>query len=208
MYVPSHFAAADAEALIQRLVKRAAGILVTLGPDDRLTATHLPLVWDSERRVLTGHIARANPHHAMGEGAGLFILAGPEAYVSPSFYPSKAEHGKAVPTWNYEAVHFTGRVSWFDDAMRLERVVRALSDLHEAGRDEPWSLDDAPAEYVKAMLRGIVGVEMQVERVEAKRKLSQNKAGADFAGVVGGLRGENSVEAVEIAALMSKLPQQ
>lgn len=204
MYVPAHFAA-EADELIARLCRRAAGILVTNGPEGPL-ATHMPIVWDGARRVLSGHIARANPHHTLGPGQGLVILAGPETYVSPSHYPSKAEHGKAVPTWNYEAVHFSGRIEWFDDSVRLEAVVRELSDLHEGSRARPWSLDDAPGDYVKAMLRGIVGVEMQVERVEAKRKLSQNKAGGDFAGVVDGLRRDGGAEAVEIAELMAKLP--
>ena len=203
MYVPAHFSTEDAEALIARLSKRAAGILVTSGPEG-LVATHLPIVWDARTRVLVGHIARANPQHTFGDGQGLVILAGPEAYVSPNLYPSKAEHGKAVPTWNYEAVHFSGAVEWFDDPARLEAVVRRLSDLHERDRAHPWSLDDAPPSYVSAMLRGIVGVEMRVERVEAKRKLSQNKAGADFDGVVEGLRNASG-EAVEIAELMVKL---
>lgn len=203
MYLPAHFSAADAEALIARLSRRAAGILVTAGPEG-LTATHLPILWDAGKRVLTGHVARANPHHTFGGGPGLVILSGPEAYVSPSHYASKAEHGKVVPTWNYEAVHFSGTVSWFDDPARLERVVRRLSDTYEAGRAHPWSVDDAPPGYVSAMLRAIVGMEMQVERIDAKRKLSQNKSAADFDGVAAGLRGEGG-EAVEIAELMAKL---
>src|SRR6185312_9251404 len=104
-------------------------------------------------RIAIGHIARANPQWKLGAGRGLIVLAGSEAYVSPSFYPSKAEHGKTVPTWNYEAVHLSGPVEWFDDAARLEGVVRALSELHENDRAEPWRLEDAPRPYVAAMLR-------------------------------------------------------
>src|SRR5262249_39052426 len=132
---------------------------------------------------------------------GLLILNGPEAYVSPSLYPSKAEHGKTVPTWNYEAVHLTGAIEWFDDATRLRNVVRDLSVLHETTRAKPWSIDDAPEAYVQAMLRGIVGVSMRVERIEAKRKLSQNRSPEDFAGARDGLIDESS----EIGALMRDL---
>ncbi|HVK81920.1 MAG TPA: FMN-binding negative transcriptional regulator, partial [Verrucomicrobiae bacterium] len=115
------------------------------------------------------------------------VLNGPEAYVSPSYYPSKAEHGKTVPTWNYEAVHLSGRVEWFDDAARLEKIVSDLSNFHECDRPEPWGVDDAPRPYIDALLRGIVGVALHVDLIEAKRKLSQNKSAADFAGVAEGL---------------------
>jgi len=164
-------------------------------------ATPMPLLWDAERRVVIGHIARANPQWRLGSGRGLIVLAGPEAYVSPSYYPSKAEHGKTVPTWNYETVHLSGVVGWFDDAARLEEVVRCLSAFHEGDRPEPWRIEDAPRGYIDALLRGIVGVEMRVERVEAKQKLSQNKSSPDFNGVIGGLENGDAA-AAEIAALM------
>src|SRR5690606_27928235 len=102
MYVPSHFAAADADALIRRLARARAGVLVTVDADGTPLATHLPILWDEKRKIATGHVARANPHWKHGPGKGLIVLAGPEAYVTPAWYPSKAEHGKAVPTWNYE----------------------------------------------------------------------------------------------------------
>lgn len=201
MYVPEHFAVADADALIARLARRFAGVLVSVDGDGQPVATHMPLLWDPERRIVSGHIARANPQWRLGAGRGLIVLAGPEAYVSPSYYPSKAEHGKTVPTWNYEAVHLSGPIEWFEDAERLADVVRRLSAFHEHDRAEPWSIEDAPPAYISAMLRGIVGVEMRVDRVEAKRKLSQNKSTADFEGVIAGL-GEGDAAATEIAALM------
>lgn len=204
MYVPEYFAA-DADALLARLVRTCAGILVTLGEDGAPEATHTPIVWDAERQVATGHIARANPHWKQGPCKALIIVAGPEAYVSPNWYPSKAEHGKQVPTWNYEAVHLTGSLDWFDDADRLEALLRALTDQYESGRADPWSFDDAPADYVKAMLRGIVGFELRAERVEGKRKLAQHKPEADFDGVIAGLEQFESGGAVEIAALMREL---
>lgn len=202
MYVPNHFATSDADALIQRLARRWAGVLVSVDGDGTPVATHLPVLWDSEQRTITGHIARANPHWKLGEGRGLLVLNGPEAYVSPSYYPSKAEHGKTVPTWNYEAVHLSGRVEWFDDASRLEQVVSDLSNFYEADRPEPWAVNDAPRPYIDALLRGIVGVTLHVDRIEAKRKLSQNKSAADFTGVANGLSDSADPLAREIGALM------
>lgn len=202
MYVPHHFAADDADALIARLARRWAGVLITIGDDGAPVATHMPILWDRERRVATGHIARLNPQWKRGPGKGLIVLSGPEAYVTPAWYPSKAEHGKAVPTWNYEAVHVTGRVEWFDDAKRLEAIVRDLSALHEEGREEPWAIGDAPRAYIQALLGGFVGVTLTAERVEAKRKLSQNKSEADFDGVTCGMTASSEPMAQEIAALM------
>lgn len=205
MYVPAHFAAEDADALITRLAKRWAGVLVTVGADGAPVGTHMPIFWDAERRIATGHIARANPQWKGGESKGLIVLNGPEAYVSPGWYPSKAEHGKAVPTWNYEAVHLTGRVEWFDDAGRLEGVVRDLSAFYEAEQPRPWAIADAPRAYIDALLRGIVGVALHVERVEAKRKLSQNKSAADFDGVERALATSDDAMAQEVGVLMREV---
>ena len=202
MYVPHHFAADEADALIARLARRWASVLITIGEDGAPVGTHMPILWDAEKRIATGHIARANSQWKLGAGKGLIVLSGPEAYVTPSWYPSKAEHGKTVPTWNYEAVHITGEVEWFDDADRLEAVVRELSALHEDGREHPWALEDAPRAYIDAMLRGIVGVALKAERVEAKRKLSQNKNESDFNGVAAGMAASDEPMAQEIAALM------
>lgn len=202
MYVPEHFSTADGDALIARLAQRFAGVLVSVDGERQPFATHMPMLWDPERRIAAGHVARANPHWKLGAGRALIVLAGPQAYVSPSFYPSKAEHGKTVPTWNYEAVHLSGVVEWFDDPARLEDLVRRLSAFHEQGRAEPWRIEDAPSAYIEALLRGIVGVEMRVERIEAKRKLSQNKSAADFDGVIAGLDAASGGDGPEVAALM------
>jgi transcriptional regulator len=105
MYVPAHFATDEADALIQRLARRWAGVLVTVDADGAPVATHMPILWDAENKVAIGHIARANPQWKQGDGRGLIVLTGAEAYVTPSYYPSKRAHGKTVPTWNYEAVH-------------------------------------------------------------------------------------------------------
>lgn len=202
MYVPTHFAADDGDGLIARLSRRWSGVLITIDEHGMPVGTHLPVLWDAEKRIATGHIARANPQWKQGPGKGLIVLSGAEAYVTPAWYPSKAEHGKTVPTWNYEAVHISGQVEWFDDAARLEAVVGELSRIHEQDRAEPWSIGDAPRPYIDALLRGIVGVSLTAERVEAKRKLSQNKSAADFDGVASGLSESSEPMAQEVGALM------
>lgn len=202
MYVPEHFAADDANGLIQRLARRRAGVLVTVDETGAPVGTHMPILWDAEHRIATGHIARANQQWKQGAGQGLIVLSGAEAYVTPAWYPSKAEHGKTVPTWNYEAVHITGRVEWFEDAARLEQVVADLSAFHEHDRAEPWAVGDAPRPYIDALLRGIVGVTLHATRIEAKRKLSQNKSEVDFTGVARGLAASGDAMEAEVAALM------
>lgn len=206
MYVPAHFAAEDANALIERLARASAGLLITATADGQPIATHLPVLWDAKRTTISGHIARANPHHMLTPaGRALLVLSGAEAYVSPGFYPSKLEHGKTVPTWNYEVVHLSGIIEWFSDSARLEAVVRALSDRHERTRDEAWTIEDAPRPYIDAMLRAIVGVTITVDKIEAKRKLSQNKSEADYNGVASGLEHSPHAHDREIAAAMRKL---
>lgn len=202
MYVPEHFAIDEADALIARLARRWSGVLVTVAGDGTPTGTHVPILWDAERQLATGHIARANPQWKQGPGRGLIVLSGAEAYVTPSWYPSKVEHGKTVPTWNYEAVHLSGDVEWFDDAERLEAMLAELSYLHEHDRATPWGVGDAPRSYIDALKRGIVGVALRVDRVDAKRKLSQNKSEADFNGVAAGLAASGDALSAEVAALM------
>ena len=196
VYVP-HFNALDGDPEIQALVTRVGSAqLVTTGPDGYPAATMLPVIWDPAGNRLVMHMAKANQHwKAIEPGTpGLVVVTGPEAYVSPAWYATKAEHGKVVPTWNYSAVHFTGRVTAHHDADWLREAVTWLTDLHEARREaagyESWSVDDPPARYVEGQLRAIVGIEMAIERVEAKAKLSQNRSDADRAGVVAGLRSE------------------
>jgi transcriptional regulator len=181
----------DADAVQALLAQVGAAELVTTTAQG-LLCTPLPLVHDpdlGEHGALLGHLARSNDqwrHEPLAEA--LVIVRGPDAYVSPSWYPSKAEHGRVVPTWNYVQAHVYGRLLVHDDPAWLEAHVRRLTARHEAGRPRPWGVDDAPASYVAGQLRAIVGVEVRITRIEAKAKLSQNRSAADVAGVVAGLR--------------------
>ena len=202
MFTPAAFAETDPETIAAMVARVGLAVLVTHGPQG-LFATHLPVLHEDGRFI--GHVARANPHRERSGGAAMLILAGPEAYVSPGWYPSKMEHGRAVPTWNYEAVHVYGELAWFDDRERLAGVVERLSARHEAGREQPWSMADAPAAYIDRLLGAIVGLELRPTRIEATRKLSQNRAEADRAGVAQGLQAEGTA-AAQVADLMRALP--
>jgi transcriptional regulator len=204
MYVPKHFAA-DESVVRDLLVGHGAGDLIT-STADGLLATLLPFVYDSsigEQGALLGHLARNNPQWRTPVlGEALAIITGPDAYISPSAYASKQEHGRVVPTWNYVIAHVYGELVIHDDPAWLDGLVRRLTEKHEAGFAEQWSVDDAPAAYVSGQLRAIVGVELVISRIEAKAKLSQNRSGADIDGVAQSLeaRGEAaSAEAVRAA---------
>ncbi len=150
-----------------------------------------------------GHVARANPHWSMSaEGEALVIFQGANAYVSPNLYPSKAEHGRVVPTWNYEAVHVYGQAVWRDDPAWLRWAVSSLTDRFEAGQAQPWSIHDAPDDHVERQLRGIVGIELKISRIEAKRKLSQNRSDADRNAVQVGLAASHDPADVAVAKAM------
>ena len=185
MYVPAHFAAPD-DALDQLLAAPGAVDLVS-STAEGLTATTLPMLHDPAAGTLTGHLARTNPQWRDSVGDVLVIVRGPDAYVSPGWYASKAEHGRVVPTWDYVLAHVHGELVVHDDVDWLAAHVRRLTESHEAARPEPWAVDDAPERYVAGQLRAIVGVEVRIRRVEAKWKLSQNRPGADIDGVVAGL---------------------
>lgn len=206
MYRPPAFDEKD-PAELARLIGEARLAVIVGDGSDGLAADHVPVLFEPARGphgTLVGHLARANPRarSAADGGRVLVIFSGPDAYVSPGWYPSKKEAGKAVPTWNYEAVHAHGAIRLFDDRDRLLDVVSRLSDAHEAGRAEPWSVAEAPADFVAAMLKGIVGFEIEIERLEGKRKLSQNRPAADRAGVIAGLDAEADATARATAAAM------
>ncbi|MDN4642774.1 FMN-binding negative transcriptional regulator [Arthrobacter sp. PsM3] len=195
MYVPSHFAA-DQDAVTELLSHPGAANLVT-STEHGLLATLLPFIYDSgagEHGALLGHVARNNDQWRLpASGESLVIIQGSDAYISPTWYPSKAEHGRVVPTWNYTTAHVYGRLVIHDDPAWLEDLVRRLTTVHEAASERPWTVDDAPARYIAGQLRAIVGVELLITRVEAKRKLSQNRPAADVDGVIAGLQAKGDL---------------
>ena len=208
MYLPRYFRGkvGTALALLEQL---GAAELITATPAGPVT-TFLPLLHqvapDQESRgqesaalgSLIGHVARANDQWRVPAlGQALVIARGPDFYVSPGWYAAKAEHGRVVPTWNYLTAHFRGRLVIHDDPEWLEDVVRRLTEHHEAGQLHPWSIDDAPRRYIDGMLAAIVGIEVVLEQIDVKAKLSQNRSPADIAGVVAGLELANDPEAVE-----------
>ena len=194
MYLPEMFRLEDELAL--DVVARAGFATVVVSTGSGFEATPIPwmLRRSPDSTLLVGHISKANPlaRTLSGSVDAIVIVDGPDGYVSPSWYPSKAESGEVVPTWNYVSVHLHGRLSLVDDAGWLREMVESLTVRYESERDQPWSVDDAPADYIDRMLRGIVGVEFLVERVEGKAKLSQNRSEADRAGVIVGLRAEGA----------------
>lgn len=207
MYMPPAFRDDDRESLIATIRAARLANLVTAtaeGPQ----VTPLPLLLDAgegEHGTLYGHLARANAQWrlpAIGEAVAVFM--GPDAYVTPSWYATKQDTGKVVPTWNYVTVHAHGPVEFFDDPERLLAAVTRLTRLHEGSRDKPWEVSDAPADYIAAQLRGIVGLRLPITRLEGKRKMSQNRSEADRRGVAEGLAASERPEERQSARLIPR----
>jgi transcriptional regulator len=202
MYVPSHFAETRLEALHDAL--RSAGLftLVTRAGDG-LEASHIPMLLEAQAGQpgrLLGHLARPNGQWKVSgdEAPALAIALGPDAYVSPSWYPAKRESGRVVPTWDYVAIHVHGLVRFFHDRDRLLEVVQRLTDREEQGRAHPWKVSDAPADYVDGLLKGIVGVELAITRIEGKWKASQNRSVPDQLGVIEGLKEDGHAHMAQV----------
>lgn len=202
MYTPGHFAADD-RTIQELLAGQSIAELITASAVGPLV-TPLPFVFDptiGDQGAILGHLARANDHWRQEVlGDALVVVRGPDAYIAPSWYASKSEHGRVVPTWNYVTVHAYGRLVVHDDAGWVAEQVRRLTDEHEDGRPVPWSVDDAPASFIARQLRAIVGIELRIERLLGKAKLSQNRADDDISGVITGLRSngdERMADAVE-----------
>lgn len=231
MYLPKHFAARDRAAVEAFVDAVGAADLVTFD-GAKPVASLIPVIWDrpggglggavgsgsalggavgsgsAEHGRLIGHLALQNPQwrSVSPDTVALAIVHGPQAYVSPSWYPGTARHGKVVPTWNYVSVHFTGRLTVHQDPEWVREVVSRLTARHEAGRPSAWHLGDAPRDFIDGQLRAIVGVELTIATVEAKEKLSQNRDAEDRAGALAGLRHEPGPGPAAIADLMSTLP--
>jgi transcriptional regulator len=211
MYRPEHFAPPDRAALLALMAAHPLATLIHMA-ESGLCADTIPLMFEDgvaaspssaqtpAEGLLRGHVARANPLWRSANGREVLVqFNGPQAYISPSYYPSKAEHGKAVPTWNYVLVQAHGRLRAVDDAEATHRLVSQLTHRHETPRAAPWAVDDAPPDYVAQMVRAIVGIEISVTALVGKWKLSQNRSVADRAGVVAGLADEPLASARAVA---------
>jgi len=193
MYLPSHFAESRPQVLRDFIASHPLGLLVTQNRSGGIEANSVPFFLDASDDatpgVLRAHVARANAlwRETRDDVDALVVFQGPHGYVSPAWYPSKAEHGKVVPTWNYVMVQARGRLRAVDDKAWLRAFVTRLTDHHEGGRAAPWAVTDAPADFIEATLGAIVGIEIALSSLVGKWKVSQNRAAADRAGVVDGL---------------------
>lgn len=215
MYIPNSFRKKSPQHLQAFFAQYPLATLITLGPGG-LEANVVPLLYDPTPRpeaphgVLRGHLARANPQWQRFDPQveALAIFQGPDAYISPNWYPSKAVHGKAVPTWNYAVVQAKGLLTVIEDAAWLRRLLADLTSFHEASQPQPWHVDDAPADFIAAQLQAVVGIELAVQSLSGKAKMSQNRPDADRLGVIAGLAagnaGQQAVSALVARALRDK----
>jgi transcriptional regulator len=208
MYLPAHFAERRPEVLKGLVEAHPLGLLVTLSGDAAAgpQANPIPFFLDADPAggpgILRAHVARANPvwREARTDVPSLVVFQGAQAYVSPGWYPSKAEHGKVVPTWNYMTVQARGALRAVDDREWLRALVTRLTDHHEAQRAAPWAVTDAPAPFVDTMLGAIVGIEIVLTELTGKWKVSQNRSAADRAGVQQGLAERGVADAVALSS--------
>ena len=186
MYLPKHFSVDD-PALLAQLIAEYPLATIVGSLENQLEVNHLPLMLSSDRTKLYGHIARVNPLVKVAGSSNTSVTAifnGPQAYVTPAWYPSKKETGKVVPTWNYAVVHAQGNIKLIEDAQWLRSHVAQMTNIHEPTYQSNWKLDDAPEDYVQMMLKAIIGIEIEVKILVGKFKLSQNRPAQDYAAVV------------------------
>jgi transcriptional regulator len=206
MYVPAHFEEQSVPLLHQTMREIGLATLVTMGAEGMI-ASHIPLLLDPEPTpygTLSGHLARANAQwkDAASDVDALAIFLGPHSYISPSWYPTKAETGKVVPTWNYVAIHAYGKLRMIDDPEWKLAHVTKLTRSHEDERAKPWVVGDAPPDFIRGMVNAIIGFELPITRLEGKWKMSQNRPAADQAGVVDAL-GHNGETGAAVAAIVA-----
>ena len=209
MFEPAHFRE-DRVEVMHGLMRAHPFAMLVSTQDGRVNADHLPLVLHehlSENGTLRGHIAKGNPLWLKRDGAGevLAVFQGPQAYITPSWYPSKKQHGKVVPTWNYAVVHARGKLEFFEDRDWLLAHLTEITARREANRSEPWDVSDAPDDYVTKQLKGIVGIELRVASLSGKWKVSQNKDAQDRTGVQSGLLLEPDQDAAAVAELVGRV---
>lgn len=208
MYMPKHHEETRLDVLQALIRAHPLGVWVVLG-DGELIANHIPFLLDTkrgERGTLVGHLARANAvwQTAPGPIPSVVTFQGPQTYITPAWYASKLEHGRAVPTWNYAVVHVHGRPTFIEDRDWLYAHVNQLTNEHESGQAHPWQVEDAPADFTEALVGAIVGVEIPIQRIEGKWKTSQNRPERDRQGVMAGLLAKGDSESAAMAALVHK----
>lgn len=210
MYTPPAFKE-DNPAAIAEIIRSARLATLVTATSEGLMATPLPMLFNADEGpfgTLYGHIAKANTQWKLEpHGDALVIFQGPDAYITPSWYAAKKEHGKVVPTWNYAAVHAYGPAEFFEDAERLLKIVTRLTDLYERPRVDAWAVTDAPEKFIQAQLRGITGVRIPLTRVEGKRKMSQNRSEADRTGVAAGLETSERASDRHVATMIPTEPR-
>jgi transcriptional regulator len=204
MYAPKHFAQTDPALLRDAIRRFGPGELITYGSDG-IEASLIPMLISDDAGTISGHQAKANRQWSRADTSvpALVIWQGADGFVSPNFYPSKLEDGKVVPTWNYLVVQARGTITFHHEREWKRSQVTALTDWHEAGSTVPWSVDDAPEDYIDGMLSAIVGFEIGVTSIEGKWKLSQNRSRQDMAGVIAGLAARHEARADELASEMA-----
>jgi transcriptional regulator len=202
MHIQDAFAARE-PAEVEALLTGAPFACLVTHDAEGLFATHMPLLYDAERGLLTGHMARSNPHVSRASGGeGMVIFQGANAYISPNWYPSKARHGRVAPTWNFEVAHVYGRLVWRDDPAWLRAHLDALVGRFEAPFDPPWARPKPPMEFVETLIGAIVGLEFAIERIEAKRKLSQHRPEEERLSVIAGLTARGAMLDAPLAQAM------
>jgi transcriptional regulator len=209
MYVPAHFAEDRIPVLHEAIRASGLATLVTM-TSDGLIASHVPLMLSPEPApygTLIGHLARPNPQAKDVIGEALAIFLGPDSYITPSYYETKRETGKVVPTWNYIAIHAYGNLRFVNDRSELHDIVTRLTNLHESKRDKPWAVTDAPDDFIEGMLKGIVGFELTITRLQGKWKMSQNRPVADQSGVVDGLQEDGRPDLAHEVARFARAPE-
>lgn len=201
MYLSRHFRETRRE-VIDDFMRAHPFASVVANAQDGLAGNHLPL--ELGDGVLRGHIARGNELGKLDGAPVLVMFHGPDAYISPNWYPSKHEHGREVPTWNYAAVHVHGHLRVIDDASWMRAFLHALTTRHEMDERRPWSIDDAPVDYIEKMSRAVLGIEIPIERIDAKFKLDQRDTEANRRGEIDGLRQRRRTHDVAVAELITK----
>ena len=209
MYTPKDFRVDDLAILHADMRRNTLATLISITPTG-LVATHLPVLLDEHHGpfgTVLGHVSRANLQWQQSDpnAEALLIFTGPDTYVTPTWYPAKQQTGRVVPTWNYAAIHAYGHLTFFEDPERLRAIVTRLTNQHEAAFPSPWQVTDAPANYIDAQLKAIVGFELPILRIEGKRKFNQNRSAEDRTGVIQGLRALNQTDKTEVANLMQQI---